>query len=325
MHTFIEQLIQSARLDAASARQLWQLSGLHEPPERLGQRLEQGLALAAAALLGAGVIFFVAANWQAQSRGFKLVLLQAGVLLPVLAACVQARGRGALLLLATLALGALLAFVGQTYQTGADAWQLFALWALLALPWAVLARADWLWAAWLLVAGTGIVAWSGLPFDVQIFGGHRAETAMMRFVRLALWALLFLWPLLARALRLVDPPRVRASWAVAALLALSVWVGGGLGALFGHDGGAFYGISLLLVLGAFVLAWRVAPRDYVVLALALMSVNAMGLGLLAKGIFSGGGSGDWLGRLTVFTLITAAAVGASGTWLYRLQRGEARA
>ncbi len=43
----------------------------------------------------------------------------------------------AALLLATLLLGVFLALFGQTYQTGADPWQLFANWALLILPWEV--------------------------------------------------------------------------------------------------------------------------------------------------------------------------------------------
>lgn len=324
MHTFIEQLIREHRLDAARARPLWQLSGLGRPPESLAQRLRQGLALATAVLLGAGLIFFVAANWQVQSRGFKLLLLQGAVLAPVLAAWAWPRARAALLLLATLALGALLAFVGQTYQTGADAWQLFALWALLALPWVLLARADGFWAAWILIAGTALASWAGLPFDLQIMGSHHADTPGSRALRLSLWALLFLWPLLARALHLIDRPRVRVSWAVAALLALSVWVGGGLADLFTPHGGGFYAVNLLLVLGAFLLAWRMAPRDPVVLALALMGVNALVLGWLAHSLFDGS-SRDWLGRLILFTLITAAAVGGSGTWLYRLQRDEARA
>ena len=56
--------------------------------------------------------------------------------------------------------GGLLALIGQTYQTGADPWQLFALWALLALPWCLGARSDMLWAPWALVAMTACVLWA---------------------------------------------------------------------------------------------------------------------------------------------------------------------
>ena len=37
-------------------------------------------------------------------------------------------------LLALLGIGGLFAYFGQTHQTGADPWQLFALWAALVLP-----------------------------------------------------------------------------------------------------------------------------------------------------------------------------------------------
>ncbi len=45
--------------------------------------------------------------------------------------------RQALLLAIALNIGALLALVGQTYQTGADPWQLFSTWALMLVPLAV--------------------------------------------------------------------------------------------------------------------------------------------------------------------------------------------
>ena len=46
-------------------------------------------------------------------------------------------GNKQLMAMVTGGIAGLLAFVGQTYQTGADAWQLFATWAALALVWAL--------------------------------------------------------------------------------------------------------------------------------------------------------------------------------------------
>ena len=59
-----------------------------------------------------------------------------------------------------LGIGALFAYFGQTYQTGADPWQLFALWAVLALPLCLGARSDVLWAPWALVVVTAISLWT---------------------------------------------------------------------------------------------------------------------------------------------------------------------
>ena len=82
--------------------------------------------------LGAALIFFVAANWAAIGRFGKFALVEAVVIAAVgiYAALGPERASGkAALLVATLALGALLAFVGQTYQTGADTFELFSSWA----------------------------------------------------------------------------------------------------------------------------------------------------------------------------------------------------
>src|SRR5690606_21168947 len=108
-------------------------------PQALERRIRSGLLLVAALLLASGLIFWVAANWQGQTRLFKLGLIEGGLALSVLAALVWPRVRVAALLCATLVLGGLLAYVGQTYQTGADAWQLFATWAALSLVWTALA------------------------------------------------------------------------------------------------------------------------------------------------------------------------------------------
>ena len=114
--------------------------------------------------LGAGVIFFVAANWQAWGLAGRFGLLEAGLL-----ACVAASlkwppparvGQGALLL-ATLFTGALLALFGQSYQTGADTWELFLAWALLALPFAVAALSGAAWALWFCVLDVGLALLCG--------------------------------------------------------------------------------------------------------------------------------------------------------------------
>ena len=59
-------------------------------------------------------------------------------------------GRAATLL-AFITTGALLALFGQTYQTGADIYELFLSWALLGLPFAVAAQWGVATAAWVLV------------------------------------------------------------------------------------------------------------------------------------------------------------------------------
>ena len=92
------------------------------------------LLFGAVVLLSAAVIFFFAYNWPHMHYFTKFALAGTAVLLSgVLAICSKTDSliqRSALFGCSILT-GALLALIGQTYQTGADIWQLFASWAAL--------------------------------------------------------------------------------------------------------------------------------------------------------------------------------------------------
>lgn len=137
--------------------------GRPTPAER---RAFLALLLHAAGLcsLGAGVIFFVAANWPAWGLAGRFGLLEAGLVLCAGVAVWQpppSRTGQAALLLATVLTGALLALFGQTYQTGADVHELFLTWALLALPFALAALSGAVWALWWVVLDTGLALLCG--------------------------------------------------------------------------------------------------------------------------------------------------------------------
>ena len=155
----VYQLAASNQLDAAQTRQLQDLAGFQREPRSLAYWLPRGVAVLAAALLGMGLIFWVAANWEDLGRTGRFVLIQAVFVLACLGALVFSAARAPLLLIAMLAIGGLFAYFGQTYQTGADPWQLFAVWAVLALPLCLVARSDVLWTPWMLVLATGITLW----------------------------------------------------------------------------------------------------------------------------------------------------------------------
>ena len=173
MHTrlAILELVARHRLDAPTLAALRRLAGLDRKPDVSLELVRRAIAYIAALLGGLGLIFFVAANWDSLGRAGQFGLLQAFTALTCAGAALFARARAPLGLLALLSIGGLFAYFGQTYQTGADPWQLFALWTALALPLALGARSDVVWAAWVIVASAALTTWSwsqGYRFHGQL-------------------------------------------------------------------------------------------------------------------------------------------------------------
>ena len=125
-----------------------------------------------ASALAAGVVFFVAHNWEAMGRFAKFALVQILMGVAVLSYVwfrQHERIGKASLFVASILLGVLLALYHQTYQTGADPWELFAVWALLIIPWALIARFAPLWLVFVTLVNVALMLYSAtftprLPF-----------------------------------------------------------------------------------------------------------------------------------------------------------------
>jgi uncharacterized membrane protein len=149
----------AAGLSPAAVRQALGVA-VSPASEAWGRFLELALLLLGAGLVLAGVISFFAFNWTSLGRFAKFGLLEAGI-----AACGllgwwrrDIVGRVAIFGAAVLT-GALLAVFGQTYQTGADAWGLFAVWALLIAPWAIAAAFTPLWLLEVALCDVALTLW----------------------------------------------------------------------------------------------------------------------------------------------------------------------
>jgi uncharacterized membrane protein len=114
------------------------------------------------------VIFFFAYNWQAMGLFAKFGLVEV-----LIVGCLVFYWRfdsnlaiaQASLLFASLLVGALLALVGQTYQTGADTYELFTVWAIAILPWVLVSRFAALWLFCLVLINVAVILY------YQTFGG----------------------------------------------------------------------------------------------------------------------------------------------------------
>ncbi len=122
--------------------------------------LDRFLLVVGAVLLVSALTFFIAYNWTEMSRLAKFALVEACIVLAVFAywkVGTQQLSAKIALLTASLLLGVLLALYGQTYQTGADPWQLFFNWALLILPWVFIAQFHVLWMVFLFLLNLSLV------------------------------------------------------------------------------------------------------------------------------------------------------------------------
>ncbi len=242
--------------------------------------LGHGALLLAATLGITALIFWLAANWPNLTPPQRLALGQAVlILLSIAAAGAYTLGwRSSKLLasLAAIAVGAVLALVGQIYQTGADPWALYALWALLVLPWLILQRSLFLWLLWISLLNLALWRWldqspvSGLG----IFAAHDLRhlyLVVLNFVLLAATELAY------RHSLLVDRYRIARHLIAAGILAW-LWLINTM--LFfwqsyaGLDASASFLILVaLLAIGLlYVFYTRIKP-DLVVIALSCIAIT----------------------------------------------------
>jgi uncharacterized membrane protein len=144
------------------------LAGMQPKAAQWQRFIVQMLLWCGVIALGASLIFFLAYNWQSMGRFAKFGLAEAAIVCALIACWklgLESTAGKASLLLASLFTGALLALVGQTYQTGADTYELFLAWAIATLTWVLLARLGAMLLFWL-----GLVNMSVLLY-FQTFGG----------------------------------------------------------------------------------------------------------------------------------------------------------
>jgi uncharacterized membrane protein len=112
------------------------------------------------ALVLAGIIFFFAYNWAVMHKFLKFGLIEAGIIACVVTAYIRDISKlssKVLILSASVLVGVLLAVFGQTYQTGADAYELFTGWAILIIGWVLISEFSALWFIWLVIVNTGMI------------------------------------------------------------------------------------------------------------------------------------------------------------------------
>lgn len=276
-------------------------------------------------LLGSAAICWVAANWQDMSKVQRFAGAQTLLAVCALAAAwaglrlrtaAGARGAipGALLALAGILLGALLALLGQTYQTGADTWELFAWWAVLLLPWALAAASQVVWLLWALVVNVAMALWLGERVFSWwgILGATHLPALIMAGLNLAMLAG---WELAARRWRAstLVGPRLLAALTIGALVMSTMYTDLFIGRSYGSTTGSIAWLAVTLGLGFY---YQKVRRDLVILAMLAAGVICVSLRVV----------GEWLLRLEPgawAALPLAALLMAEAVWAARWLRGLA--
>lgn len=276
--------------------------------------LTRALLIVGAGLVLAGVISFMAYNWSRVGRFGKF----AGIELAIVAATLFALKRLPTLLgeialfAAAILVGALLAVFGQTYQTGADPYGLFAAWLLIILPWVLASRWSATWMLALVLLDTSVVL-----YWAQVAGTQERDM---------LWLLLTIGAVHFAALAAWEWQRRRTAawlterWAqrVVAVFALYAWWLVAAIAVVVTDRSGLAGIAGVAAFAAAVgtmLRHYRRPVDLFMLTIAMVAAMALGTTVALKLI------GEFLRIGLTGLMLVAALVVWEITLLLKWYRG----
>ncbi len=293
------QLAAQYALSPDRSRRLLQLAGFDAVPEAVAKKTATGVAIVAAALGGLGIVMWIAANWNSLGRIGQFSLLQGLVLMLCTGALLRPAARKALSLIALLAIGGLFAYFGQTYQSGADPWQLFAVWAAVALPLCLGVRSDIVWIPWTLVAMTAVSLW------MQAHTSHQWRAYPLDVnVHLVAWGVALLLNIaLCRPLERhtgAGPWVLRTSVGLTMMLIVAPALMGLFGTRIAPQ--FWYGLGLMAA-AALCFAWR-PMFDIFNLSIVALALDVLIFSGIMHAIFDGGNAG--IGSFLILGLMATA-------------------
>ena len=310
------ELAEAGLLEPAEFEQAARLGALRPSRDAWLDAAERLFAFAGVLLIAAAVIFFFAWNWADMHRFTKL-----GVAVAALAGCTAtaffSRPFGlpwrAALLGAALVTGAALALVGQVYQTGADVWELFVAWAVLMLPFVLLARSTASWSLWLVVANAALLRFLSASAWFTFVGTLFAPRPLLIVAALNT-AVLLAFEVFST--RLLEVPRRH----VHRLAALGVIGPLAFGACIGWWEGEFLPVTIGFFIVAAVMAglYYSPRRDLPILALAMFGAIAVLTSALVRVLPRGL---DFLALNLVALFVIGSSAGAA-VWIARLYRRD---
>ncbi|TDR19430.1 DUF2157 domain-containing protein [Marinicella litoralis] len=286
----IYRWLKSGLIEPGHHQQALQLAGERAAPHAWLLFIKKMLIMLGLLSLAFGVVFFFAFNWNELGRMFKFMVIQTLLVGLFVGYFFKSKSfwlSQALLLAAVIVLGALLALFGQTYQTGADPWQLFAIWGLLITPLVLFSKSEVLWVVLAALLNTAL----SLYLDV-----HRSFLGFGFLGRHMPWIYLLLNTSLLLVLEWLSGPKGQRPqslalphrWAAQVLGLVVIYIVGllGLSAIWGNSETS--NINLLLFSVFMILAflfYRRLHKDLLLLTAWSLSMIVFVLALLANTVF----------------------------------------
>jgi len=299
-------------LSPAATAKFQRLANLGAQPPALSEKLTIGMAVLGAALGGFGILLWIAANWESLPRFGKFALLQSTLACMLVGAWRRPSARLPLSLLGFLTCGGLFAYFGQTYQTGADPWQLFALWAALTLPLCLGVRHDALWTAWTLVGLTAALLWSQTPAGVS-WQRSPYQSSLGSWVPAIAMAFAFRFAPKDKPGAGLWPMRLCMIYATIGLGWTAVW------SLFNDDSKGVYPIALITVVGMIYAFSQRRMFDVFVISALGLAANVLLVSALAKLLLNGVSEGLTLAILILGGLAASLLAGTVKLILHLLR------
>ncbi|KAA3640845.1 MAG: DUF2157 domain-containing protein [Proteobacteria bacterium] len=328
--------IKNKAIKPAAIEQALMVAGERSQPQSWPPFIRKLLWLLGCLALLAGLLFFMAYNWQAMGPMFKFALLQGSLLLAVVLYWLwskvlapryqlsqqtiefgQAIGRVSVAVL----IGGLLALFGQVYQTGADPWQLFALWSLLISLMVVSSGQAVMWLMWSVLINVALALYVHTkPVWLLLLGHSEHAVWLFLLVNGILWLLLSLLNGEHKpSLKYFKRYRVSQAWALQlqamAIMAFLTYMGMAA-AIDWQDYGLSFALTSLVGLAGLYGYYRHVRLDLAMLALWSLSMMTLIMTVIMKLI------DDWASGFTLFwlSIIIIIMTTVSVKWLNALRQ-----
>ncbi|MDQ7026394.1 MAG: DUF2157 domain-containing protein [Anaerolineae bacterium] len=271
----------------------------------------------------AGIFFFFAFNWEDLPRLGRFAIIEGAVIIATVLAFIlniDTWGGRIALGAAAMLIGVTFAVVGQAYQTGADSYRLFMMWAIVITGWVLISRWNILWLIWLVLINITIsLYWSQIV---------RGDASTLNFILIGLnVGFVLLWDGLIKLDKfdfmqrgrwflylLMIPTLIHATY-----LMLDYIFGFGNSYVSLEGSTPFVYIGLMVILGAFYTTLR---RDLFILTLACVSILVVliaGIGrILYESMFAN--VGDPFLYFLFMGIITVGLTGGLAFGLRQLQK-----